>query len=358
MTLITLLAATGYTGRLIAQELARQGARFQIAGRSREKLAALARALQRADLPMHVVDVTRVETLAPALADARVVINCAGPFTELGLPVVRAVIERGLHYLDTTGEQAFIKEACERYHEPALGAGCALIPACAFDFAVADAGAALAALGLNECEEISIYYAFEGGFATSRGTKKSVLHAITSANYFYRDGRYVEISAAGEQRTIEFPKIGARVCLAVGGGEVISVPRHVRTRAVSTFMSLGQSRLAVKAGAAMLGAVMKTPLRGLIFNRIDAQAAGPDEAERARTMFTIICEARAGERRQRVIITGRDPYGLSAIIVAETATRLVAADKDVAGATSAARAFGAEMIERVTAPHSVDWRRE
>ncbi|WP_131785770.1 hypothetical protein [Frankia symbiont of Coriaria ruscifolia] len=42
--------------------------------------------------------------------------NCAGPFLELGEPVVRAAIAAGCHYVDTSAEQMFVKGVFRRPH--------------------------------------------------------------------------------------------------------------------------------------------------------------------------------------------------------------------------------------------------
>src|SRR5262249_37305905 len=145
--------------------------------------------LGKPQLPTLEIDVLRSETYAPVLASTRVLINCAGPFTDLGIAIVRAAAQRGIHYLDTTGEQSFIKQVADDCGPIAESNNCALIPACAFEFAIADAGAALAAQGLTACEEIAIYYAI-GGFGASRGTKKSIINAIINPSYFFRDRQF------------------------------------------------------------------------------------------------------------------------------------------------------------------------
>jgi short subunit dehydrogenase-like uncharacterized protein len=352
--LITILAATGFTGKLISQELAKRQIEFQIAGRNAEKLIALAKELKLPPHLIQIVDVMQPESYQAALKNSRVLINCAGPFTDLGIGIVRAAAERGVHYLDTTGEQSFIKQVADICHPIAEAQGCALIPACAFEYALGDAGAAFAARGLKECDELNIYYAMEG-FGASRGTKKSIINALTSSSYCYRDGKHVLITSAGEQREVDFPAIGKRSLVSFGGGEVISVPKHVRAGSITTFISAGGSPLMLKLALLFLVPAMKTPLRRLAFKIIDGQAEGPNAQERQQSPFTIICEAKAQNKVQKLSIIGRDPYGLTGLIAAETAIRLLDADRDVSGYTSAARAFGAEFIQKITEPSGVEW---
>src|SRR5262249_25581025 len=155
---------------------------------------------------------------------------------------------------------------------------------------------------------------------------------------------------------VEFPKIGKRSAVSFGGGEVFSVPRHVKTRGVSTFMSVGTTApWMLNLGFTLLGAVLKTPLSNLVYSRIDNQAFGPDEEERKRSLFTILCQARSAQRMEQVTITGRDPYGLTAIICAETAAQLTTTTRSIGGVTSPAGAFGPEVMQRATEAAGVEW---
>jgi hypothetical protein len=114
---VIVLGATGYTGRLVAARLRREGQPFIVAGRDSDRLAALA-----ADLgelaTTHVVNVRDPDALTALLTPGDTVLNCVGPFTDLGEPVVRACIDAGAHYLDTSGEQVFIRAVHDRHGEP------------------------------------------------------------------------------------------------------------------------------------------------------------------------------------------------------------------------------------------------
>ena len=113
---IVVYGATGYTGKLVAAELARRGADFVIAGRSASKLNALAATL--ADGP-GVVAVTLDDAagLRALLRDAAAVIACAGPFALCGEAVLAAAVETGTDYVDTTGEQPFIRKVFDEYRD-------------------------------------------------------------------------------------------------------------------------------------------------------------------------------------------------------------------------------------------------
>ncbi|MBT8495426.1 MAG: saccharopine dehydrogenase NADP-binding domain-containing protein, partial [Deltaproteobacteria bacterium] len=134
---VIVYGATGFTGRLVTSALTRRGLQVGIAGRDRRRLESLASELG---------DVSETRTahihtpgqLHGAFEDAKVVINCAGPFGRLGEPVVKAAIDTGSHYLDSTGEQAFIKSIYERYESAARKAEVCVVNSFAFEVALGD----------------------------------------------------------------------------------------------------------------------------------------------------------------------------------------------------------------------------
>ena len=150
---IAVYGATGYTGRLVAAELAEAGAEFILAGRNREKLAALA-AEVGGDPQVVVATLDDPASLRALLADCAAVIDCAGPFVLYCEPVLRAAVETSTHYLDTTGEQPYIKLAFERYGPGAAEAEVAVIPAIGFDFVPGDMIASMTSDGMGDVDTV------------------------------------------------------------------------------------------------------------------------------------------------------------------------------------------------------------
>jgi short subunit dehydrogenase-like uncharacterized protein len=352
--MITVLAATGFTGKLIARELKRRNLPMRLAARSAEKLSALAAGLGQ-DIQTVVADVRRPETLSTVLEGTRVLINCAGPFTDLGEPVVAAAARHGVHYLDTTGEQAFIKMVFDRFDEEAKRKGIALAPASAFEYALADAAAHLAAQPMEPCEEVSIVYAVSG-FGASQGTKKSVLRAVCGEGYLYKDGQLIPARAGAERRTVHLPNGRKVLAVSFPGGEVFQVPKHVKTRAVVPLMAFDAGMAALAGlGLPLLRAVMATPIQHIIFRSIESSAEGPTDAERENSRFTLLCEARRGEDRHAVVVEGRDPYGLTAIIAVALASHLLKEEPREVGAVSPAMIAGPALIVERARAAGVTW---
>src|SRR5512133_3230355 len=141
-TAITLFGATGYTGQLIARALSRAGLEFRIAGRSAEKLKALSESLP-GEPAWLVADATQTASLPPLFQNTRLLINCAGPFTDLGERVIAQAAMSGVHYLDTTNELGYVFRA-RTYSQMGKRTGAALVPACGFEVALADCAAQIA----------------------------------------------------------------------------------------------------------------------------------------------------------------------------------------------------------------------
>lgn len=351
---IAIVAATGFTGQLIARRLSGRGIPLRLVARDEAKLDRLAGEVG-GGVETAVADVTRPESLSRALEGARVVINCAGPFLELGEPVIAQSVRCGAHYLDTTGEQAFIKLAFERYGREAEGRGVAIAPATAFEYALADAAAELAARELQPCDEIEVIY-LVSGFSSSRGTKKSILAALAADSFLYLDGRLVPAGLGHIRREVQLPGGKAMTALSFPGGEAILVPLHVRARSVIPMMAFDRIPIALLgAGLVALRAAAKSPLGDAIAKLIDRGSFGPTAQQRSASRFTILCRAKAAEQQRQVIIEGCDPYGVTAAVAAAVAERLSRHEPASIGAVSPSMIAGPELIVESLRAEGVSW---
>lgn len=338
--------ATGFTGSLVCEALAERGLPFAIAGRSRARLEATARRVEASgSAPGELVeiDVERPETLRDAVRGRAIVLACAGPFVEVGEPVAAACAERGVHYVDTTGEQGFVATLVERYHHVAERTGACLAPAMAYEVAPADWVSALAAQRLGGAPDaIDVIYANvtkDGGYggATTRGTKKSMLSMASSRASLQFEGGELRASPAGERaRTFALPDGQRVVGASFPSPEAVLVPRHTGAQSVCTYMAVPP--VAARLLRLVRHAVppLVRALRPVLEPLVERSQIGPEgEARDAR--FTILAEARRGEERARVAVTGRDPYGLTAAI------QVLAASRALSGGISARGVVGASV---------------
>ena len=251
---IAVYGATGYTGRLVVAELDPAGADFIVSGRSAEKLDAL-RAELELEAPARTAKLDDPASLRELLADCAVVIDCAGPFVHFGEPVLAAAVETGTHYLDTTGEQPYMKMAFERYGPGAARAGIAVVPAMGFDYVPGDMIASLTAKGMGELDELDMFYCWRGLRTQSRhrpdhpGDDQRQRHRVAELEW-------VEACGGVSRGTYEFPEpFGRQRMFRYPLGRADHCPRHVPTRNVRATMNAGSfsersTRSAVRADGA------------------------------------------------------------------------------------------------------------
>jgi short subunit dehydrogenase-like uncharacterized protein len=344
-SVVAVFGATGYTGRLIAHELRRHQVPLLLAGRDAGKLAALAEQLGGAETALATVD---DQASLDALARrAAVLINCVGPFVDLGEPVVRAASAAGAHYVDTTGEQPFL-QAMLVHDTWAKKQGVAVVPALAFEIALSDCGAALAAAALDEVDEVTVTYVTR--FHASQGTKRTALRMLQGDGFTYTDGRWVVGPPARDSILVDLPRpFGTVPALSFPSAEVMTIPRHVPTRSVRTYMRVPAlaARL-LSSSAPLIGGLARSPLARLGTWLLGDGTDGPDAETRRRDVFHIAVDAR-GRRRgkaaaQRLVVRGRDPYGLTAAICRQGALLLLNGGRRATGVLSPAMAFEARRF--------------
>ena len=357
---IVLYGATGYTGRLVADELARRGMDHVLSGRNADKLARLA---GERGVPATAAPLGDVRALRELLAGATAVINCAGPFTLAGDALVQAAIATGTHYVDSTGEQSFIKMVFDRHGRTAERAGVALVPALGFDYAPGDCIAHLSARGLEPLAELTMAYAVQG-FGMSRGTLRSGLEMMKGGDVVYEDEQWRPAPGGVFRAGFDFPEpIGHQRMIRYPSGEVITVPHHTRTRKVTSLVTARTANPVPALAPVMpytlpaLALALRTPLRGLLGKAVGLLPEGPAEEARRGAEFTILAVARAADgTTRRGIVRGADVYGLTAVTLVHGAELMAAPGFDRAGALGPAAAFDPAAFLNHLGDHRVSWQ--
>jgi short subunit dehydrogenase-like uncharacterized protein len=354
-----LFGATGYTGRLTAEALAAAGARPVLAGRDRARLAALAARL--GGLPVAEADTARPDSVRALVGAGDVLITTVGPFLTRGEPAVRAAVEAGATYLDSTGEPPFLRRVFEELGPRAEGR-CALVPAFCYDFVPGNLAGALALSDAPGATRVTVGYFATGPGGFSSGTMASGAGLLLEPGFAWRDGRLRRERTA--RRVRSFP-IGGRDRLAVSyaGSEHYTLPRLAPgLRQVDVYLGwFGRRSRAVQAVSAV-GA----PLSRLPGVRPLARAAtgplgrrtgrGPTEATRqaGRSLVVAIAADDHGRELAQVHLQGPDPYTLTARLLAWAATRAARGALKGTGALGPVDAFGLEALQAGAATAGLD----
>ncbi|MFO7539053.1 MAG: saccharopine dehydrogenase NADP-binding domain-containing protein [Chloroflexota bacterium] len=187
---ILLWGASGFTGQLVADYLARNAGpdlRWAIGGRNRDKLEEVRRELTAvnpslADLPILIGNSLDRASLDPLVAQARVVCTTVGPYTKYGTPLLAACVEQGVDYCDITGETGWMRANIDAYHTKAEQTGARIVHCCGFDSIPSDLGVLMLQEAAKEeygrfCHAITHYVITTKG-SLSGGTIASMLHTL------------------------------------------------------------------------------------------------------------------------------------------------------------------------------------
>ncbi len=338
---ITLFGATGYTGQLVAQALIAVGwgDRLRLAGRSAEKLAQLSARLAGSP-PWLVADAQQPGTLPALCQRTRVLINCVGPFTDLGELVVAQAARSGVHYLDTTNELGFVHRM-RVYDAPARQTGAAIVPACGFEVTLADCAAAALARGLTPetpADEIRVTYALRGK-NSSRGSRRSAVRSLATSWLGYRDGRWSGDIPGRRARRVRLPE-GLRPALSFPSSEIATLPAHIPVRCVTTWTVTSEN---APRWAPMVVPVFARLARGAVGRLVVALSERlsppPETGLRSQAPFLIKVALLRKDAQQTLLLTGRGVYERTADIIAYAAQQLADQGYDRSGVLAPAAAL-------------------
>lgn len=336
---IVLYGASGYTGRLVAAELDRLGAPFLLAGRSAAALSSLSKTLPSRPA-VSTVPVDDAPALRALLGTSAAVLSCAGPFRTLGPPLLEAALAAGVPFADITGDQEYLAWV-HAQDARARNAGVAVVNAVGFDVVPSDLACVLASRKLPDVESLDVVIASRA--KPSAGTRRSMADAA-GRTYWFGDGRLRPAPPGRFGRAIEIPGMGKRSVVFVPWGDVVTAPRSTGARTVRTFFLLPPGPTRTLRWTWPLTSLLAPLSRGSLARRASGAAGGPTEAERARAAFAIVAEARSrGGEVARGVVSGRDPYGLTAATAARAAMRL-SAGKVPPGVRTPSQAFDLEAL--------------
>lgn len=319
---VTVYGATGHTGRLVCREFARRGRDFVAAGRRMEALQKLSQQLGNdygAVPTLRSASVDEPKALDDVLARTEILVNCAGPFTDLGPPVARAALRNDVHYLDTTGEQGYIRWIRDEISGAAERRALVFLPACAYEYVT---GTIASALALERgARRIGVCYRVQD-FATSTGTKRSIVRSVAANGVSYVDGRYVERTSGSRLFDVPVPTGDTYRAAWFAGGEPLFVPLLGEVDTVESCLAVGRvlgGLLSLASGPLSTLARLSEPLVDRLVGMVtDESKRG--EADESGAPFEVVAFDPESPRWYSVL-AGFEPYLTTAKIIAEAATR-------------------------------------
>jgi short subunit dehydrogenase-like uncharacterized protein len=386
---LVLLGATSFVGALTAEHLARTapaGTRIALAGRDRERLAALADRLPDAAAawPLVVVDVEDRPALDRLAASTTALVTTVGPYAERGLAVVEACAAAGTHYADLTGELGFVRSAIDAADATARATGARLVHACGYDSVPSDLGVhllhrAAAADGAGDLLDVHALATARGGI--SGGTVASMLGEVEAvrtdphARRLHADAFALSPDRAAEPDAGQpAPLAPPRVLAGRWAAPFVMAPFNtqvVRRSNALTGWSYGRglryaehvdagrgapgalTALAVTAATALGAAALALPPARDLVGRLLPAGEGPGERTRREGFFRhrFLASTTSGRAyAARVQASGDPGYAATSVMLGEAALALALdgdALPDRAGSLTPATALGDVLVERL-----------
>lgn len=393
-----MFGATGFTGRLVAEYLARKGpddVRVALAGRTESKVRRIRQRLggRSHRWPVIVADSGDLDSLRAMTAQARAVVTTVGPYADGGIDLVRACAETGTSYADLTGEVTFMRESIDRFDKVARSSGARIVHSCGFDSIPSDLGVLalhLAArnddgegrLGETQLVVLSLRGGISGGTIASMfgqldaAKEDPALARLVADPYALspdrtaepkpgdgRDSRWPALDEAAGKWTAPFPMapINTRVVRRSNALLDYAYGRDFRySESIATGSGI-LGRLAANAVAAGqlvgMAALGFGPTRAVVQRFLPEQGEGPGRETRESGSFDILLHTRtmAGVRyRCRVTGQGDPGYAATSRMLAVSGLTLAgdpALLPDRAGVLTPASAMGRVLIDNLKVAH-------
>lgn len=349
---VVLYGASGYTGKLVAGQLALRGIPFVAAGRNEARLKEQLSALPELESATYeIAQVTSSEAdLVELFKGRKVVYNTVGPFMQLGEPVVRAALAAGCHYFDSTGEQDWMLHVQREFGVQFAARDLMLIPAMSMMWSSGNLAAELC-LETPGIDSLDVLYVPRGS-QPSVGSTLSFLRMCCQPQYRLANNELVAwppatsftATSPGVARTLD--------CLPwSGGGEPVWFAQDDRVRHCETLVSFGDPN-AMEAVLnltrefndkfAHLPAAEQEEATNAWGHSMAASEPPRDDANISRTIVS--CYGRGLTNSVTAVLWGNCGYDQTGVIASVAIERTLGDRYTATGFVSPSRAFGARNL--------------
>ncbi len=383
---ILVYGATGYTGRLVAEYLAKENAgdttlKWAMAGRSDRKLKEVRDDIGAApSTPLVLADASDPVSLNAMVGRTQCVITTVGPYQLYGEPLVAACAEAGTDYVDLCGEPNWMRAMIDKYGVAAKKSGARIVFSCGFDSIPFDLGVwftqqeAKKEFGAPCIEVKGRVREMKGKF--SGGTAASLKETMKAA---FKDPSVIELLKSSFALTPGFtgadqPSMSKPMLDEATGAWLapfVMAPINTKNVHRSNFLSgwaygkdFRYSEMLMtgkgEQGEAIARAVASD--KSLMGEDAPKPGEGPTKEERETGYYDILFlgETARGEKIRTHCKGDKDPgYGSTSKMIAESAFCLVREAKDAKGGIwTPAALMAAPLLKRLQAHAGLSFGRE
>lgn len=351
---VVVYGASGYTGMLIMDALIDQNIPFTAvarnAARTREMMAQRVVRLESATYEIIECD-HDVESLTKAFKGAKVVCNTVGPFIDYGLVGVEAALKAGCHYLDSTGEQAYILQVREQFGALFRQAGLLVAPSTSYMFTFAEIAAELAleTEGVDALETATLCRGLRGvGAGVTVGSTASIFGQYRQQELYLWEKKLVP-HAAGTSFNIVSPDFMQPIFCLPWGGTSLPVFLEQDSRVRSCISSVGFYDNEVMRLVHSVGQKWEAEYKHLsageqaavVKHLVDSTTPQMPPRERTTAQRTVdFAIGRGHLAAVRATVHGLTPYISTGVLQAAAAVKLIDGDTAKVGFASAVKALG------------------
>ncbi len=172
-------------------------------------------------------------TLAGALGNFDLVVNCAGPFYKYRANVATVAIETRTHYIDICDDPEPLSKLFA-LDGAAKRAGVTVITGLGWNPGISNMAARLGGNLLDEIDDIKIAWVVGSGDSKGLAALRHTLHGITGEIPVFKDGEPAMVAAWSEMEMAEFSApLGELPVYLFGHPEPITLPRTINVKNVT-----------------------------------------------------------------------------------------------------------------------------
>ena len=351
---VVVYGASGYTGMLIMDWLIDLNIPFTAVARNVKRTQEMMaqRVVRLESAVYEIVEAAHdVESLARAFQGAKVVCNTVGPFVNFGLTAVEATLRAGCHYLDTTGEQSFIRAAREGFGELYRQAGLLLAPSTAYMYSFSEIAAELAleTPGVDALETATLCRGPRGaGSGVTVGSTASIFEIFRHEACYLWEKKLVP-HAANASYNVAVPDLIQPVFTIPWGGTSLPIFLESDPRVRSCVSSVGFYDNEVMKFVHAVGQKWESEYKDLSKEEQDQVVKGlvdsttPSMPPRERTTLTRTIDTAIGRGQLaavRATVRGVTPYIATGALQTAAVVKLLDGETAKVGFASACKAFG------------------
>jgi short subunit dehydrogenase-like uncharacterized protein len=278
-----LYGANGYTGKIILEYAAQYGLTPVIAGRSADKLKPLA---EQFEMDYVAFDLSNHQNIVQHIKDFKLVLNCAGPFSQTAKPLVKACLEAGVHYLDITGEIA-VFEWVKSQHQQAVQANICLVPGVGFDVVPTDCVAGFLHQRMQDATHLTLALGPVGA-QISHGTASTMVENLGDTGAIREDGKIKPVPTGHKGRTFDF---GGKPMFAmtIPWGDISTAYTTTGIPNIEVFARVPKSSFQMmKFQFAFNWLLRRSFVKKMLQKQLDKKVYGPDSAARAKGQSRVL----------------------------------------------------------------------